>query len=639
MNKDQLYLILIVDDNPNNIRVVFNFLKKYNFRVLVSTSGEDALRKIQEVRPDLILLDIMMPKIDGFEVCRRLKENPETREIPVIFMTALAEIENKVEGFALGAVDYVTKPLQQEEVLSRVRLHLKLHDLNRSLQEKNHSLSEEIAARLAAEAELKQLNKKLDFRVKERTQELSRAIKELQIREEKLRHQATHDSLTGVFNRAWLMQFLSEKIADCRLKKEENSILFLDLDRFKKINDRFGHMAGDELLKSVTFRLKKCLKSKAKIARLGGDEFLVVVPGEWDMSKQNSLITDIFSQFKTPFNVGKYQLFVRVSIGIVPAINGYLKPTDILRDADIAIYQAKQMGRGCSVVLTPEMQAAAWERIQLESDLRQGIEEEQFCLYYQPIVSLSTRKLTGFEALIRWQHPRLGIVSPGVFIDIAQEIGLISSLDFLAFKLACQQIEKWHQELDLKEFPVVNINCSAQRLQQPEMIAQMRAVMRRYDIETSAIKLEVTESDFLKTANQAIEILRQLHDLGIKLCIDDFGTGHSSLSRLHNFPLNTLKIDRSFVIRLTDNKGGEKIVQTIISLAHHLNLDVVAEGIETREQLEKLIELECEFGQGYLFSKPLPGREATQFLIDQSLFAHYSGFRSNENRTIHHYPP
>jgi len=372
---------------------------------------------------------------------------------------------------------------------------------------------------------------------------------------------------------------------------------------------------------------------------LGGDEFLVVVPGEWDMSKQNSLITDIFSQFKTPFNVGKYQLFVRVSIGIVPAINGYLKPTDILRDADIAIYQAKQMGRGCSVVLTPEMQAAAWERIQLESDLRQGIEEEQFCLYYQPIVSLSTRKLTGFEALIRWQHPRLGIVSPGVFIDIAQEIGLISSLDFLAFKLACQQIEKWHQELDLKEFPVVNINCSAQRLQQPEMIAQMRAVMRRYDIETSAIKLEVTESDFLKTANQAIEILRQLHDLGIKLCIDDFGTGHSSLSRLHNFPLNTLKIDRSFVIRLTDNKGGEKIVQTIISLAHHLNLDVVAEGIETREQLEKLIELECEFGQGYLFSKPLPGREATQFLIDQSLFAHYSGFRSNENRTIHHYPP
>lgn len=622
MNKDQLYLILIVDDNPNNIRVVFNFLKKYNFRVLVSTSGEDALRKIQEVRPDLILLDIMMPKIDGFEVCRRLKENPETREIPVIFMTALAEIENKVEGFALGAVDYVTKPLQQEEVLSRVRLHLKLHDLNRSLQEKNHSLSEEIAARLAAEAELKQLNKKLDFRVKERTQELSRAIKELQIREEKLRHQATHDSLTGVFNRAWLMQFLSEKIADCRLKKEENSILFLDLDRFKQINDRFGHMAGDELLKSVTFRLKKCLKSKAQIARLGGDEFLVVVPGEWDMSKQNSLITDIFSQFKTPFNVGKYQLFVRVSIGIVPAINGYLKPTDILRDADIAIYQAKQMGRGCSVVLTPEMQAAAWERIQLESDLRQGIEEEQFCLYYQPIVSLSTRKLTGFEALIRWQHPRLGIVSPGVFIDIAQEIGLISSLDFLAFKLACQQIEKWHQELDLKEFPVVNINCSAQRLQQPEMIAQMRAVMRRYEIETSAIKLEVTESDFLKTANQAIEILRQLHDLGIKLCIDDFGTGHSSLSRLHNFPLDTLKIDRSFVIRLTDNKGGEKIVQTIISLAHHLNLDVVAEGIETREQLEKLIELECEFGQGYLFSKPLPGREATQFLIEQSLFAH-----------------
>ncbi|MEB3884207.1 EAL domain-containing protein [Lyngbya sp. CCY1209] len=622
MNKEPLYLILIVDDNPNNIRVVFNFLKKSNFRVLVSTGGEDALRKTKEVTPDLILLDIMMPKIDGFEVCRRLKDNPETREIPVIFMTALAEIENKVEGFALGAVDYVTKPLQQEEVLSRVRLHLKLHDLNRSLQEKNHNLSEEIAARLAVEAELKQLNKKLDIRVQERTQELSQAIKELHIREEKLRHQATHDSLTGLFNRAWLMKFLSEKIADSRLKKEENSILFVDLDRFKNINDRFGHLTGDGLLKVVAFRLRKCLKSRAEIARLGGDEFLIVVPGKWDTNKQSSLIADIFEQFKKPFNVGKYQLFVRVSIGIVPAIDGYLKPTDILRDADIAIYQAKQMGRGCSVVLTPEMRAAAWERIQLESDLRQGIEEEQFCLYYQPIVSLSTRKLTGFEALIRWQHPRLGIVSPGVFIDIAQEIGLISALDCLAFKLACQQIEKWRRELDLKEFPVVNINCSAQRLQQPEIVAQVRAVMGKYEIETSAIKLEVTESDFLKTAHQAIEILRQLHDLGIKLCIDDFGTGHSSLSRLHNFPLDTLKIDRSFVTRLTDNRGGEEIIKTIISLAHRLNMDVVAEGIETREQLDKLIELNCEFGQGYLFSQPLPGREATQFLIEPSLFAH-----------------
>ncbi|MGC9526815.1 MAG: two-component system response regulator [Limnospira sp.] len=618
MNQDRLYLILIVDDNPNNIRIIFNFLKRYSFRVLVSTSGEDALRKIQEVTPDIILLDIMMPKIDGFEVCRRLKEDPTTREIPVIFMTALAEIENKIEGFALGAVDYVTKPLQQEEVLSRVKLHLKLHDLNRSLQEKNHNLSEEIAARLAVESELKQLNQKLDFRVQERTQELSQALKKLQLREDKLRHQATHDSLTGLFNRAWLLQFLSEKIREHQRGGNQYSILFVDLDRFKKINDRFGHLVGDELLKTVANRLKSCLTLGSKIARLGGDEFLIVVPGQWEESWQCQLTEAIFKRFKKPFQIDNYQLFVQVSIGIVPSMNGYQKPTDILRDADIAIYQAKQIGRGCSVVLTPEVQAGALERIQLESDLRQGIEEEQFCLYYQPIVSLSTQKLTGFEALIRWRHPRRGIVSPGAFIEVAQEIGLISAIDFLAFKLACQQLNQWRKELEIKEFPIVNINCSAQRLQQPEIVAQVRGIMRRYEVESSAIKLEVTESDFLKTAHHAIEILQQLHDLGIKLCIDDFGTGHSSLSRLHNFPLDTLKIDRSFVMRLMDNNNeGEKIVQTIISLAHHLKMDVVAEGIETREQLNKLIQLGCEFGQGYLFSQPLPSREATQFLTGQ----------------------
>ena len=616
MNPQQPYLIMIVDDNPNNIRVVFNFLKESDFRVLVSTGGEDALRKLEEVTPDLILLDVMMPGIDGFEVCRRLKENRATREIPVIFMTALAETEHKVQGFALGAVDYVTKPLQHEEVLSRVRLHLQLHELSRSLQIKNQDLTDEIGARLAVELELKQLNQQLDQRVQARTQALSQALNELQLREEKLSYEATHDSLTGLFNRAWLMEYLSIKIANYQQQKGDCSILFIDLDRFKKINDRFGHVTGDELLKSVAVHLQDCLSSAGKIARLGGDEFLAILPGKWQVSEGEKILQQLFRQFQTPFQLNNYQIFVEVSIGIVPSIAGYQQLTDILRDADIAVYQAKQMGRGRYVVLTPEMQSQALERIQLEADLRRAVEEEQFCLDYQPIFSLQNQKLVGFEALIRWEHPRRGLVGPGVFIEVAEEMGIIPEIDRLAFKMACRQLHLWQKQFDFKKLPTINVNCSAKRLQQPEIVGQVSRTLNRCGIDPSAIKLEVTESDFFRTASQGIELLVQIHNLGIKLCIDDFGTGYSSLSRLHNFPLDTLKVDRSFVIDLTDKIEAETIVQTIISLAHNLKMDVVAEGIETQEQLDKLIEFGCEFGQGYLFSKPLPSQQASQFLAE-----------------------
>ncbi len=619
---NQLYLILIVDDNPSNIALLLFILEESNFRVLVATNGEDALRKVEEVTPDLILLDVMMPTIDGFEVCRRLKENLTTKKIPVIFMTALAEIENKVKGFALGAVDYITKPLQQDEVLSRVRLHLKLHELNRSLEEKNKYLTEEIAARLRVEMELKQLNQHLDRRVQERTQELSQALKELQLREERLKYEATHDSLTGLFNRAWLIDTLSRKIENYQFQQNDYSILFIDLDQFQKINDRLGYLAGDEVLKSLANRLQNYLSSIGKIARLGGDEFLAIIPGQWQVPESESIIQNIFEQLKTPFSLKNYQIFVRVSIGIVPSINGYQNSTDILRDVDIALYQAKQMGGGCYMVITPEMQSQALERIQLESDIRRGIKEEQFCLYYQPIVSLQTQTLVGFEALIRWQHPQLGMVSPGVFIEVAEEMGVISEIDLLAFKIACQQLAIWAEQFTVCKLPIININCSSTRLQQPEILEQISLILNDYGIPASKIKLEVTESGFFKTINTTINTLRQIHKLGIKLCIDDFGTGYSSLSRLHNFPLDTLKIDRSFVMRLTSNTEGEAMIQTIISLAHNLNMDVVAEGIETQEQVEKLIELGCEYGQGYLFSKPLPSQQVTQCLIDRLDFTH-----------------
>ncbi|MBZ8179220.1 two-component system response regulator [Oscillatoria salina] len=617
MKVNQPNLIFIVDDNSNNLRILFNFLKSTGFRVLVSTNGEDALRKLTEISPNLILLDVRMPTIDGFEVCRRLKKNPATQHIPIIFMTALADLDNKIQGFALGAVDYITKPFQQEEVLSRISLHLRLHELTSTLQETNQQLTQEIAARKTAENQLKQLNQQLEQRVIERTRKLNETLQKLQAREEKLIYEASHDLLTGLLNRAWLMQHLSEILGTEQLLKRDCAVLFLDLDRFKSINDRFGHLQGDELLKKVAKRLQTSLDSSANIVRLGGDEFLILLAGKWQLDRLNKIANHLLSQLRNPFYMTNYQVFLDASIGIVPSITSYLQPTAVLRDADIAMYQAKARGRGNYVFLTAKMQTKAIARIQLEADLQRAIKQEEFCLYYQPIFELATQKLVGFEALMRWRHPEEGLLSPAKFITLAEEIGQIQALDLLGFRLACEQLKNWQNQFGAQNLPTINVNFSPTQFQKSELFEQISLILNHAEIVPQFIKIEITESVFLETASKAIQFLHQIHNLGIKLCIDDFGTGYSSLSRLHSFPLDTLKIDRSFILRLQENSEGTQIVQTIISLAHNLGIDVVAEGIETEEQLAKLIELECEFGQGYLFAKPISSQQATQLLNDR----------------------
>ncbi|MEC4895769.1 MAG: EAL domain-containing protein [Oscillatoria sp. PMC 1051.18] len=617
MKVNQPNLIFIVDDNSNNLRILFNFLKSTGFRVLVSTNGEDALRKLTEISPNLILLDVRMPTIDGFEVCRRLKKNPATQHIPIIFMTALADLDNKIQGFALGAVDYITKPFQEEEVLSRISLHIKLHELTSTLQETNQQLTQEIAARKTAENQLKQLNQQLEQRVIERTRKLNETLQKLQAREEKLIYEASHDLLTGLLNRAWLMQHLSEILGTEQLLKRDCAVLFLDLDRFKSINDRFGHLQGDELLKKVAKRLQTSLDSSANIVRLGGDEFLILLAGKWQLDRLNKIANHLLSQLRNPFYMTNYQVFLDASIGIVPSITSYLQPTAVLRDADIAMYQAKAKGRGNYVFLTAKMQTKAIARIQLEADLQRAIKQEEFCLYYQPIFELATQKLVGFEALMRWRHPEEGLLSPAKFITLAEEIGQIQALDLLGFRLACEQLKNWQNQFGAQKLPTINVNFSPTQFQKSELFEQISLILNHAEIVPQFIKIEITESVFLETASKAIQFLHQIHNLGIKLCIDDFGTGYSSLSRLHSFPLDTLKIDRSFILRLQENSEGTQIVQTIISLAHNLGIDVVAEGIETEEQLAKLIELECEFGQGYLFAKPISSQEATQLLNDR----------------------
>ncbi|MEG4960349.1 EAL domain-containing protein [Microcoleus sp. K4-C2] len=590
-----------MDDVPANLGILADFLSEASFEVLVAQDGESAIQKINYVIPDLILLDIMMPGIDGFETYERLKENPLWSQIPVIFITALSETDNVVKGLSLGAVDYIIKPFQKEEVLARIKTHLDLRHLTTTIEAKNQHLLQEIGEHAKARADLKQLNQKLEIRVKERTAELSQTLQDLYRSQAQLEHNAFYDSLTGLPNRDWLIKRLQELIA----ANSSYSVLFIDLDRFKIINDSLGHLAGDELLKCVAKRMQGCLKSSQTATRMGGDEFVILVEIETGITVAQELL----EQFKLPFKFNDYEAIVEASIGITSSAMDYQQPMDILRDVDIAMYRAKKQGSGNYQVFDPQMQADAIARLELEQDLRKAIAQQEFCLYYQPIVSLITEEIKGFEALIRWNHPK-GMISPDQFIPVAEETGLINPLGWWILREACNQLRRWQEELP--DLPLkMNVNFSPIQFQQVNLFEQIAEILQQTGINKNTLNIEITESCLLKTTNLNFEFLKAM---GVGICIDDFCTGYSSLSLLKDLPIDTLKIDRSFLQNLARNPNDTSLIQTIILLGKKLNMEIVAEGLETQEQIEIIRELGCIFGQGYFFSRPLDSHNATRFI-------------------------
>lgn len=616
-------LILVVDDNFNELKILSTFLENNGFQIAIASDGLSALKLSHQICPDLILLASLMPDIDGFQTYCCLNKSPITKDIPVIFTANYNDSRNIVKAINLGAVDYLTKPFKQEEVLSRIQLHLRLHSLTLKLQQQNKFLIEDIEARHIKESNLVKITQKLEQRVEERVNQLSLALHELQktqkellAREAKFQHDALHDDLTGLPNRSWLMEQLQTIIKSANKNTNlQYAVLSIGLDRFKVVNDSLGHLVGDELLQKVALRLQACLSHAGKIARFGGDEFMIVLEDIKSTDDAIFLAEDIQEQLKLPFKLAGYEVFVGVSIGItLSTLMEYNSPIDVLRDAGIAMSLAKQAGKGRYEVLTPQNKTRAIARLQLENDLRQAIEREEFYLEYQPIYSLSTGQLQGFEALVRWNHPSRGRVAPAEFIPTVEEIGLIDRLGFWVLQEATRQLSKWQHEFPHHSLLVMNVNLSAKQLKQIKLLKQIDSLFSELGLPPNCLKLEITESSFLKTSSEEINMLHQLRQKGIGLCIDDFGTGYSSLSRLHNFPVNTIKVDRSFVNRLGTGSGETEIVQTIVNLAHNLGLDLVAEGIETPEQLQKLQELGYELGQGYLFSKPLNCQRARQLL-------------------------
>jgi diguanylate cyclase (GGDEF)-like protein/PAS domain S-box-containing protein len=695
--------ILVVDDNPVNLGVLVDNLEVHGYEVLVALGGHEALDRVRFAKPDLVLLDVMMPDMDGFETCRRLKANADSRDIPVIFMTALTDVDSKVKAFASGGVDYVSKPFQIEELIARVRTHLSLRGAQLELMAQKFDLEVEVAARHAAEDSLRDselrhrrlfetaadgilvldcdantiydLNARCGqmlginpdeargrylediaafrdmggkaivealrtsgqmkwdewswqrpdgstvsvevvgttYRAGHRllAQCTFRDIRARMEAEARVRYLALHDALTGLPNRTLLTDRLNQSIAGARRDGSQIGLLLLDLDHFKHINDSLGHFVGDALLEEVAQRLRGVLRESDTPARLGGDEFVVAArlekPGDAEILAQR-----ILDAFKPVAKVGRHDLHIGSSIGIALYPNDGDNPAALLQAADTAMYQAKKKGRGTYRLFTHDLSIAAERWHTLSNDLHGACERGEFVLHYQPQVAADNADITGFETLLRWNHPEQGLVQPGLFIPLLEEHGKMVEVGRWVLFQACRQNAAWQAE-GLPKVRVA-VNLSAQQFYRGDIVRAVRDALDESGLAPEWLELELTESLTLDDTETTMRIMRELKALGVKLSLDDFGTGWSSLGYLKRFPLDRIKIDRSFVRDIVSDHSTAAIVHSILDLARSLELDCVAEGVETTEQLERLREERCPGIQGFLFSQAVEARAVPQML-------------------------
>ena len=567
--------ILVVDDEPLLEYVIQQRFRKeinegkYNF-----TFAPNGIKALEELKSDhlvdMVLTDLKMPEMDGLELLEALKEVDE--EVKAVVVSAYGDIKNIRAAMNRGAFDFLTKPVNLQDLEITINKTLE-HVKNLKLQHQK----------------LKEAQKEIEFL-------------------------ALHDSLTKLHNRTWLIHHLERAIKlSQRHESYKYALLFIDLDRFKPINDSLGHPVGDKVLQRVADILKDSSRASDTVARLGGDEFAVLIEPLKEFHEVISVTKRIQSALEQPWICDQHTIYLGASVGITTSEFDYKNAEDVLRDADVAMYRAKQDKQEGYAIFQPDMQSSIMERLQLELDLREGLDNQQFRNYYQPIVSLSTGALSGFEVLIRWKHPKDGWLSPTKFIPIAEETLLINPIGWEVLKEACRQLHIWQEQFPNMPL-VLNINVSAIQLKEDGFTKHLKELLDNFGIKSEQIKLEITESCLLEQNTTQLEQLLQLKDTGIQLCIDDFGTGYSSLSRLHEFPIDTLKIDRSFTKKMTSDSNHKAIVQMVIALAHTLDMNIVAEGIETEEELKLSKELGCEFGQGYFFTEPLDTEAADEFI-------------------------
>jgi len=749
--------ILIVDDEPRNRELLEILLKPEGYLTVTANNGEAALAMVAEKPPDLILLDVMMPGINGYDVAAKLKANPATRNLPIIMLSALGDRDSKLAGLNAGAEDFLTKPIDRVELWVRVRNLLRLKEYSDALAEHNkllkqaiHGRNEEITERKRAETQIIRLNRlygilsginaaivrirnqqelfteacriaveqghfrmawigsvdinggkltpiawsgvdegyldKMNSYIKNKgTNSLPLVVRALQEKtpivcndidsnpqvaylhldalqrgyrsmgifplmrndqpvglftlyasepnffdreeikllteltanisyaleyiekEDKLNYLAYHDVLTGLPGRTLFHDRLVQAVTNAHRHGDVLGVLFIDLDHFKNINDSLGHHAGDMLLKQVAALFNACMREDDTVARLGGDEFVVILASMASEDEAWMVSQKILKLMTEPFTIEARELFVTCSIGIA------LYPKDgedakaLLQSADGALYLAKNKGRNNAQFCTAEMNTRALERLTLEYELRQAINRREFLLHYQPRVDIVTSEITGMEALVRWQHPVQGLFYPTKFIPVAEESGLIVPLGEWVLRTACEQNKAW-QLAGLKPVSIA-VNLSARQFKQQDLVELVSRILQETELDPSYLELELTESMVMQNVEAAITTLNQFKAIGVKLSIDDFGIGYSSLNYLKHFPIDFLKIDQSFVRDITTNQDDAIIAKIIISMAHDLGLRVIAEGVEAEEQKSFLCLHRCDEMQGYFFSMPVPAEE------------------------------
>lgn len=740
-NKPDLqgYTVLIIDDTPANLGVMVDHLEDCGCRVVVAQEGEEGIKRAQFIQPDLVFLDVMMPGMDGFETCHLLSTLDDTRNIPVIFMTALTETADKIKGFAAGGVDFISKPFQIEEVLARAGIHLALRKAQRELEAKNAQLQAEVSFRegqarilemIATQAPLTEVFERLiqliehnsdgargcvlllnpdglhidlcvapalpeayctalvgiaigpqvgscgtamfrretvvvtdietdplwsDYRslalshglracwstpilspegpalgsfalyyttvrgptpadlvlIELATHSAGIAIQRSRT-QARIQHMAHHDALTDLPNRILLEDRLSQAIVQARRGQSHVGVLFIDLDHFKHVNDSLGHHVGDALLMEVAQRLRACVREGDSVARIGGDEFIISLPQLADSTNAALVAEKIVVALSSSIVLNGHDLQIGASIGIS------LYPEDgedadaLLRAADTAMYNAKEKGRNNYKFFTAAMNEAAQQRLVTSTRLRQALVQQEFVLHYQPQVSLKSGAIIGVEALLRWNNPELGLVLPSRFIPMLESTGLINEVGEWVLRTACEQSMAWQRD----GLPPIRmaVNLSAHQFQTGDIVQVVKKVLDETGLNPGGLELEITETVILDGSELIIGVLQELKQLGVTLSLDDFGTGYSSLSYLQRFPIDRVKIDRSFIDKVTADTGSAAIVCSILDLSRNLGLDCIAEGVETSLQMGYLQNQLCSEIQGFLFSRALPPLELAAML-------------------------
>ncbi len=428
-----------------------------------------------------------------------------------------------------------------------------------------------------------------------------------------IEHLAYHDALTGLPNRPLFIDRLIVGLAQAARNERHLAVFFLDLDRFKDINDSLGHSTGDQLLKEAADRIRHCVREGDTVARFGGDEFTLLVPNIDNVDDAAKIAQKIIETLKIPFFINDRELFVTTSVGVSIYPNDGADPETLVRNADTAMYRAKDQGRDNYQLYAPAMNARALERLALETMLRKALSQKELVLYYQPLVNVATRSIDGLEALIRWRHPELGLLSPANFISVAEMSGLIIPIGEWVLRTACKQVRAWHRRLD---HPItIAVNLSARQFQAPDLVGQVRRALDESGLPPECLELEITESSAMQNSDNTIYTLRELKGLGVRIAMDDFGTGYSSLNYLKRFPIDTLKLDQMFVREVLTEQSDAAIVSAVIAMSHSLDLVVVAEGVETEAQFEFLRSQGCDRIQGFLYSAPLAAEQLEKYLL------------------------